>query len=451
MAATRATSRISSGRSADTRTVGTEDGLSFSGADTTVHALPNGVRLVTIECPHLCTANVSVFVRAGSQHESRRLAGISHVVEHMAFKGTASRSCQRINLDAERLGAEVNAHTDKDHTAFHIDGLAQDAPAFVRMLADIVRNGIFPADELERERQVILHELADDEDDAVATGFKLFDRVCWSSHPMGRAVIGTRRTIEAFTRNDLLAHVQRHYRGGNVVVGVAGAINPKAIQTVVQDAFGSMVEGVTPAVVAPAWHGGLKTRRLAGSHQTHVVLGWQIPSATDAPEAAMLAAALFGEGMSSPLIDELREKRALAYHVGCSADVNGLCGQFVIEASTGPKQVEEFLTQVQRLLQQHAAKVDRIGLQRARNQLAVRALRGLERPGWRLEAAALDLYTHGSVRTAQEKQARLQAVTGTQVRRALQRMIDTPAALALTGRVGAGALQAGRALAGGEP
>ncbi len=419
-----------------------------AGTDTAVRTLPNGVRLVTIETPQLRTANVSVFVRAGSQHESRRLAGISHVVEHMAFKGTARRSCQRINLDAERLGAEVNAHTDKDHTAFHIDGLAPDAPAFVHMLADIVRNSSFPADELERERQVILHELADDEDDALSAGFKLFDRLCWGSHPMGRAVIGTRRTIEAFSRDDLLAHVAQHYRGGNVVVGVAGAIDRSAIENAVQEAFGSMAEGVTPAVPAPTWLGGLKTRRLAGSQQTHVVLGWQIPSATEAPEAAMLAAASFGEGMSSPLIDELRERRALAYHVGCSADVNGLCGQFVIEASTGPKQVEEFLSQVQSLLLQHAAKLDRIGLQRARNQLAVRALRGLERPGWRLEAAALDLYTHGQVRSAQEKQARLQAVTGTQVRRALQRMIQTPAALALTGRVGARALQAGRAMVG---
>ncbi len=420
----------------------------FNGADTRIHSLPNAVRLVTIECPQLRTASVSVFVRAGSQHESRRLAGISHVVEHMAFKGTKRRSCQRINLDAERLGAEVNAHTDKDHTAFHIDGLARDAAAFVRMLADIVQNGSFPADELERERQVILHELADDEDDALSCGFKLFDRLCWGGHPMGRAVIGSRATIEALTRDDLLGYVKQHYRAGNVVVGVAGAIDPDAIGAEVAAAFADMPVGATDAVPPPVWQGGFRTRRVAGSQQTHVVLGWPIPASTDAPEAAMLAAALFGEGMSSPLVDGLRERRALAYHVGCSADVNGSCGQLVIEASTAPGQVEEFLHQVQRLLREQASKIDRVGLQRARNQLAVRALKGLERPGWRLEAAALDLYTHGRVRPAAERQERLLAVTGTQVRRVLQRLVDTPAALALTGRVGTRALEAGRALAG---
>ena len=128
----------------------------------------NGVRVIVFRLPHLATADVSVFVRSGSQHESAELNGISHVIEHMAFKGTRSRDCQRINLDAERLGAEVNAHTDKDHTAFHMHGLARDAAAFVHMLGDIVRESTFPEAELEREREVILHEYTEADDDAMA-------------------------------------------------------------------------------------------------------------------------------------------------------------------------------------------------------------------------------------------------------------------------------------------
>src|SRR5512135_1234954 len=148
-----------------------------------VVTLANGVRVVALPQPHLPSATVSVFVRTGSRHESARLNGISHVVEHMAFKGTRTRSCQQVNLDAERLGAEVNAHTDKDHTAFHMRGLARDAVACVRMLGDIVRESTFPKAELERERNVILHEYADDEDDAMATAFKQFDRACFGAHP----------------------------------------------------------------------------------------------------------------------------------------------------------------------------------------------------------------------------------------------------------------------------
>src|SRR5262245_45187984 len=133
--------------------------------DTVLVTLDNGVRVVVFRRPHLTTAAVSVFVRSGSQHESARQNGISHFIEHMAFKGTRSRDCQQINLDAERLGAEVNAHTDKNHTAFHIRGLAGDAGSFLQMLGDIVRGSTFPETELERERQVILHEYSEDEDD----------------------------------------------------------------------------------------------------------------------------------------------------------------------------------------------------------------------------------------------------------------------------------------------
>ncbi len=147
----------------------------------------------------------------------------------MAFKGTHERDCQRINLDAERLGADVNAHTDKDHTAFHMRGLARHAGDFVRMLGDIVCQGSFPEAELERERQVILHEVTEDEDDALSTAYKLFDSACYGTHPIAQPVIGRRRNIERFTRADLLAYVQRQYTGANVVVGVAGDIDPGSV------------------------------------------------------------------------------------------------------------------------------------------------------------------------------------------------------------------------------
>src|SRR6187397_436827 len=177
--------------------------------DTRVATLPNGVRVLTIDLPHFDSVCVSVFVRTGSSHESRRLNGISHVVEHMAFKGTHERDCQQINLDAERLGADVNAHTDKDHTAFQMSGLARDAGHFVEMLGDIVRHCTFPEAELERERQVILHEYLEDEDDALSTAYKLYDKTCFGAHPIGQPVIGTRRNIERFTREDLLDYVQQ--------------------------------------------------------------------------------------------------------------------------------------------------------------------------------------------------------------------------------------------------
>jgi predicted Zn-dependent peptidase len=402
--------------------------------------LPNGLRLVAIDMPWRATVSLSVFIRTGSLHESARLNGISHVVEHMAFKGTATRDCQRINLDAEALGAEVNAHTDKDHTAFHIEGLPGDLPAFVALLADIVLNSSFPEDELERERRVIEQEFSEFEEDPVTVAFQLFDRACYGpTHPAGRPIIGTRANIRRFGRADLLDYAQRQYTAGNVVVAAAGPVDFDAFARATEAAFGTMPAGLPNRVTAPVWQGGLKTRRMAGSGQCQAVLGFEAPALTDdAHLAHVLAAALLGEGMSSPLLDEIRERRGLAYHTACSADIGPLAGQFVIEGSTAPAQAEEFLTAVAVLLRQHAeGGIDAVGLERARQQLTVRALRSLEQAPRRLESAAQELFTLGRLREPQEWLARLQAVTAGEVRAVFARLLDPqlPAAIALAGSV----------------
>ncbi len=409
--------------------------------DTAVATLANGVRVVTIRLPHSAAASVSVFVRTGSRNEAAHLNGISHVVEHMAFKGTHARDAHRLNLDAERLGAQVNAHTDKDHTAYHMTGLAQHAGTFVRMLGDIVRHSTFPADELERERQVILQEFVEDEDDPVSTAFKLFDQTCFGKHPLARPVIGTRSNIERFTRDDLLAYVQRQYTGANIVVGVAGPIDPQAIVAAVETAFGSMAAGLPNTIAPPSYVGGTKLRGQGGSSQSHVVLGYPIPALQGNPDAAVVAAALFGEGMSSPLMHEIRERRGLAYYTSCSADVADLWGLFVIEASLAPEHVVEFLEATHKLLRAQTRATDRTDLERARNQILVRRLQARERPGRQLEDAALDLFAFGRVRPRAELAERIAAVTPRQLRGAFETLLAAPLALAVSGRVPRGVRQ----------
>jgi predicted Zn-dependent peptidase len=413
-----------------------------------VHRLANGVRVVTIELPHLQTASVSVFVRCGSAHEAKRFNGIGHVVEHMAFKGTTARDARTLNLDAERLGAEVNAHTDKDHTAFHMRGLGPHAPGFVRMLGDIVRHATYPADELEREREVLLHEFTEDEDDPMATAFKLFDRCSWGQHPLAQPVIGSRRNIERFSRDDLVDHVQRHYSGANIVVAAAGAIDSAAILREAEAAFGDLVTGSANTLAAPAWAGGLHTRPMTGSSQTHWVLGFGIPPLQADDPLAAVAAAVLGEGMSSPLMDQLREQRGLVYYAACSADLVDSGGQFVIEASTSPKQLDECLAALAGLLAAQAASITPVDLERGKNQLRVRRLRGLEKTGRRLEAAALDLLVLGRLRPDDDWLRRVDAVTAEDVRQALATMLQSGAALAITGRVPRGTSERARELLG---
>lgn len=406
--------------------------------DTHCATLPNGVRLVTLLLPHVESVQISVFVRTGSRHESRLLNGISHVVEHMAFKGTTSRSCQQINLDAERLGADVNAHTDKDHTAYHMRGLARDASRFVGMLGDIVRNSTFPEAELERERQVILHEFTEDEDDPLSTAYKLFDKLCFGNHPLAQPVIGTRRNIERFTRDDLLGYVQRQYTASNVIVAIAGNVDPDAMARDVEAAFGSMPSGADNLVPAPTHVGGAAAKRQPGFSQTHVVLGYPAPRLDQDHHAAVVAAALFGEGMSSPLMDEIRERRGLVYYASCSADIFDLSGQFVIEASTSPNQLNECVGGIAGLLARQAERIDPVDLERARNQIAMRQLRTHERPVRRLEAAAQDLFAFGRVRPRAEMAAAIGAVDAAQVRRAFEELLAAAPAIAVAGKVPAG-------------
>ncbi|MHB8494774.1 MAG: M16 family metallopeptidase [Casimicrobiaceae bacterium] len=403
--------------------------------DQVIATLDNGARVVVFRMPHLATAAASVFVRSGSQHESARLNGISHVIEHMAFKGTRSRDCQQINLDAERLGAEVNAHTDKDHTAFHMRGLAQDAVACIRMLGDIVRESTFPKAELERERNVIQHEYAEDEDDAAATAFKLFDKASYGAHPVGRPVIGTRANLRRFTRTELVTWVQQQYTAANTVIGVAGNVDPDRIVAAAQAAFGDMPRGSDNLVATPRYIGGIRSRRLPGSSLVHVVVGFPIPPLPAEHQAFVVAAALLGEGMSSPLLDELRERRGLVYHADCWTDVRDAYGRFVIEASTAPGHLREYLSTLARLLTRQVAATDRVGLKRARNQIGVRALSAHEGPTQRLELAALDLFALGRVRSCDELLASVVAVSPAQVRAAFARMLDATAAIGIAGRI----------------
>ncbi len=409
--------------------------------------LANGVRVLVLPLPHLATANVSVFVRTGSSHESRRLNGISHFVEHMAFKGTHERSCQQINLDAERLGAEVNAHTDKDHTAYHMRGMAGDAGRFIAMLGDIVRHSAFPADEIERERSVILHEVAEDDEDALSSADKLFDKLWFGDHPLAQPVIGSRHNIGRFTREELSSYVDRQYTGANVIVGVAGNVDAEAVVRAAEAAFATMPAGQVNVVVPPVYGGGVQAKVQTGTSQSHIVFGYPIPTVHDeAHHAAVVAAALFGEGMSSPLLDEIRERRGLVYHADCTAEVGDLTGQFVIEASTSPEHVDEFFVEARRLLREQAERIDPVGLERARNQIAVRRLRDRERPARRLEAAALDVFAFGHVRSHAALTERLRCLSGAEVGDAFARLLAHAPSIAVAGRLKKGTLERLRAL-----
>jgi predicted Zn-dependent peptidase len=406
--------------------------------------LANGVRLLAVPMPHVQSASVGVFLRVGSRDESPATSGISHVLEHMAFKGTATRSVQAINLDAERLGADVNAFTSKDTTGYFMTGLGRHADQFLRMTADIVLNSTFPAAELERELQVIRQEAIEYQEDPQEGSSELLDRAIWGEQSMGMPVIGTVENIERFTRDDVLAHVRSHYVAHNTVVTAAGNFDVEAFLALGEQLFAAMprADGApAPQAAAPAYIGSAMGKRFSQVSQVFLNLSYPLAPerADDMPEprwrlAASLAAILFGGGMSAPFTDTVRERLGLAYTAEASTEHGDTWLNFIVHAVTTPDKLDQLMAATGALLREHAQRIDPVHLERAKNQLAVSRVRSAERTYATMERAVEELFLRGSVMSTQDAIAMIEGIAADEVRAVFERMLRAAPALAITGK-----------------
>jgi predicted Zn-dependent peptidase len=427
------------------------------GGTPVLQTLANGVRLLAIPVPHVQSASVGVFLRVGSRDETPASNGISHVLEHMAFKGTATRSVQEINLDAERLGADVNAFTSKDTTGYFMSGLGRHVPQFLEMTADIVLNSTFPEVELKRELDVIRQEAIEYAEDPQESSSELLDRAIWGEHPMGMPVIGTVENIERFTRDDLVRHVGSHYHAENTVVAAAGHFDIDAFFAQAAGLFAAMPRSgaaAAPAPVAtPKYVGSAVGRRFTRVSQVFLNMAYPVaPPATEEMTqprwriAASLATILFGGGMSSPLTDTVRERMGLAYTAHSTSESGDAWFNFVVHAITTPDKLQQLMTATGELLRGHAGEIDAVHLERAKNQLAVSRVRSSERTYAAMERAVEDLFVRGTISTPAETIALIEDITADEVRSVFGRMLRHPPALSITGK-GANAKSA-RELAG---
>ena len=416
-----------------------------AGGAAALRTLANGVRLLAVSMPHVQSVSVGVFLRVGSRDETPASNGIGHVLEHMAFKGTATRSVQAINLDAERLGADVNAFTGKDATGYFMTGLGRHAGQLLRMTADIVLNSTFPAHELQRELQVIRQEAIEYDEDPQDSADELLDRAIWGDAPMGMPVIGTLANIEGFSRDDLLRHVQSHYVADKTVVAAAGNFDVAAWMALAAELFGAMPAAHDPSATRPpapaAYVGQAVARRFTQVSQ--VFLNIAYPVAPARPEAmpqqrwrlvAAVAANLFGGGMSSPLVDTVREKLGLAYTADATIDKGDVWANFVVHAVTTPDKLDALVAATGELLRAQAAAIDPVHLERAKNQLAVARVRAAERTYATMEQAVEELQASGSVLSLADALATVDDIGVDEVRAVFQRMLAHAPALAITGK-----------------
>lgn len=410
-----------------------------------LRTLPNGVRLLALPMPRVRSVSVGVYLRVGSRDETPTTNGISHVLEHMAFKGTTTRSVQAINLDAERLGAEVNAYTGKDSTGYFMTGLGTHAQQLLGMTADIVLHSTFPEIELQRELEVIRQEAIEYDEDPDDSSNDLLDRALWGTHPMGMPVIGTVENIEGFTRDDLVRHVQRHYVANNTVVVAAGHFDVDAWMSRAEDLFMAMPASADsrgshlPTPAAYASHA--VARRFTQVSQVFLNIAYPlVPMGPDGMPsrrlrlAAALAANLFGGGMSSPLIDTVRERLGLAYTADANLDSGDNWVNFVVHAVTTPDKIEALVQATGELLQSQTAGIDPVHLERAKNQLTVSYVRASERPLATMERAVEELWAIGSVTLLAETTALIDDIRSEEVRDVFARMLAHPPALSITGK-----------------
>jgi len=415
------------------------------GSAAALRTLANGVRLLAVPMPHVQSVSVGVFLRVGSRDETPATNGISHVLEHMAFKGTATRSVQAINLDAERLGADVNAFTGKDATGYFMTGLGRHADQLLRMTADIVLNSSFPEHELRRELEVIRQEAIEYDEDPQDSADDLLDRAIWGDASMGMPVIGTLGNIEGFSRSDLVRHVQSHYVAQKTVVAAAGNFDVAAWMALAGELFGAMPAAHDPSVAEPpapaTYVGQAVARRFTQVSQVFLNIAYPVaPAQLDAVSqqrwrlVVSVAANLFGGGMSSPLVDTIREKLGLAYTADATIDKGDVWANFVVNAVTTPDKLEALVAATGDLLRAQAAAIDPVHLERAKNQLTVSRVRAAERTYATMEQAVEELQASGAVMPAAQALAIIEDIGADEVRAVFQRMLAHAPALAITGK-----------------
>ncbi|WP_421696332.1 M16 family metallopeptidase [Aestuariivirga sp.] len=384
--------------------------------------LPNGIHVVTHHMPHLETAAIGIWVKAGARDEGADENGIAHFLEHMAFKGTARRSARAIAEEIESAGGEINAATGMETTTYYARVLKQDWAMALDILADIFTSPELDADELERERDVILQEIAaahDQPDDLV---FDLAQAASFGQHPLGRSILGTHDLIGAVTRQQILDWRNRNYWGSRIVVAAAGHIDHKAFAAEAQRLLGQIEHGHEPQRETPAF---VPTACTAEKplDQAHVVLTFEAPSYRH-PDIYVLQVLsnILGGGMSSRLFQEVREKRGLCYSVFSFGSAFEDAGQVGVYAATSPEHSNELLDLTSEVMMSVAREVTEAEVYRAKAQLKASLVMNLESASARADQIARQFLAFGQVPAIATLMQKIEAVSPEQVRALAERL-----------------------------
>jgi len=387
--------------------------------------LPNGLRVLSERLPHLDSVSLGVWVEAGIEEEPPGLEGVTHFVEHMLFKGTKGRSTLQIAQAIDDIGGNVNGYTDKECLYLYAKTVEEHFESALALLFDLLTNCTLPAEDIARERGVVLQEIQRIEDSPEESVHEQFLGAVWPDHPLGRPVMGSSESVRRFERAAVIEHVAQLRGANRIVVSAAGQVEHARLVDLAQRLSAGLRRVPTgPPAAAPDFHSGRRLLPRAGE-QVHLCLGVPACSCTaEERHAFALLDLIIGGGTSSRLFQEVRENRGLAYHIGSYLQCHRLTGTLVIDAGTSPDNFEALLEVVNAELDELCANgPSPAELVRARTQMKVALALAAEGSSYRMQHLALsELYWGRHVSLAEIVEG-MEAVTAEQVHAVAQSVL----------------------------
>lgn len=376
-----------------------------------VRSLKNGIRVIIDSNPKSESVSLGVWVAVGARFETPEINGISHVLEHMAFKGTKTRTAFDISREIEDVGGLVNAYTGKDMTAYYVKVLQKDWRLGLDIISDILQNSVMDKEELAKEQGVIIQEINMSNDTPDDLIFDLYHQTAYPDQPLGRTILGTPENVRAVTSQKLLDYMHHQYTTNRIVISVAGAINADEFVEACDKAF-THISGARQEKPLAARYVGGDIRRQKENEQVNLILGFEGRSYTDKDYyTAALLASVFGGGMSSRLFQEVREKRGLVYSIYAYNSPETDTGTFGIYAGTGEREVAELLPVLCEEINKLPETLTEDEIVRAKNRAKARVLMRAENWSTHAESNATDMIIYDRVVPDSESIRNIEAVT----------------------------------------
>ena len=410
------------------------------GANDRMHdewVLPNGLRVVGERLPYLRSVSIGAWMHVGSMMERPEESGLSHFLEHMVFKGTTKRTARQIAEEMDAVGGQLNAFTGRDCTCFYAKVIDENLELAVDILADLVINATMDETELEKERGVILEEIAMDEDSPEDLVHDLLQSAQFGEQSPGQPILGPAEQIAAYTREDLLNFRKKHYAPRETVIALAGSYDPDKVLEWVTRYFGGWENEIAP-VETPNWQvlTGVNAVREKDSEQMHICLGF--PGAAYATERVYpLAVAnnILGGAMSSRLFQRIREDLGLAYSVYSYPNTYKGVGTFGLYAGVSPKNAELVLTEIRAELQRFVDEgITEKEFRDSITQLRSGYLMGLESPGARMQGLGRSTLLRGKPLSHEATLAAIEAVTMEKVMAVAREVLTQDPCIAIVGK-----------------